>query len=378
VLRTFCCAIVARFRRAGTVIRRAALACLAPGGEPTGIANGALADLLRSPEELRLENAFLRRQLLVASRGSKRPHFRVWDRFLFVALAHWLPHWRNALVLIKPDTLLHWHRQGFRLFWRQRSRKKSPSPPCLAAEVVGLIRRMATENRLWGAERIRGELLKLGISVAKRTVQRYMRKVRTAPPDGQRWSSFLRQQAAGVWACDFLEVRDLWFRSHYIFVVIHLETRQILHAASTVAPTAAWTVQQLRDLTPFGTGPKFLLRDHDGKFTTAFDAAAKAAGIRVIRTPILAPKANAFVERCLGSLRRECLDHVLVLSEAHLRRVLAEYRSHFNASRPHQGIHQRRPASFTSPALGSAFISGTPIGASPILGGLHHDYRLAA
>jgi len=205
-----------------------------------------------------------------------------------------------------------------------------------------------------------------------------MSRVRTTPPSGQRWSSFLRQQAAGIWACDFLEVRDLWFRCHYVFVVIHVETRQIVRAASTLAPSAAWTVQQLRDLTPFGTGPKLLLRDHDRKFTTAFDLVAKAAGIRVIRTPILAPKANAFAERCLGSLRRECLDHVLVLSETHLRRVLAEYRSHFNASRPHQGIQQRRPASFTSPALSSAFIPSTPVGASPVLGGLHHDYRLAA
>ena len=181
---------------------------------------------------------------------------------------------------------------------------------------------MASDNRLWGCKRIRGELLKLGIAVAKRTVQRYMSKVRTTSPDGQRWSSFLRQQAAAIWACDFLEVRDLFFRCHYVLIVIHLETRQILHAASTLAPTAAWTVQQLRDLTPFGTGPKFLLRDHDGKFSAAFDATAKATGIRVIRTPILAPKANAFVERCLGSLRRECLDHILVLSEAHLQRVL--------------------------------------------------------
>jgi putative transposase len=145
-----------------------------------------------------------------------------------------------------------------------------------------------------------------------------------------------------------------------------------------MAPNAAWTVQQLRDLTPFGIGPKFLLRDNDGKFTAAFDTVALGAGIRVIRTPVLAPKANAFVERCVGALRRECLDHVLLLSDGHLQRVLDEYLSYFNASRPHQGIDQRRPAAFGSPARSTKFRSGTTVNASPMLGGLHHDYRLAA
>jgi transposase InsO family protein len=365
-------------QRLRATLRRAALAYFAPASTPTGIARSHLADLLRTPAELRAENAFLRQQLLISVRGGKKLQLRALERFRLLALAHLFSRWSDALVIVKPDTLLRWHREGFRLLWRRRSRKTSPSPPGLPTEVVGLIRRMAGENRLWGAERIRGELLKLGIAVAKRTVQRYMSKVRTTPPGGQRWSSFLRQQAAGIWACDFVEVRDLWFRCHYVLVVIHLETRKILHAASTLTPSAAWTVQQLRDLTPFATGPKFLLRDHDGKFSTAFDATAKAAGIRVIRTPILAPKANAFVERCIGSLRRECLDHALLLNQGHLQRVLDEYRSYFNASRPHQGIDQRRPASFSSPAFAPASISGTPLAALPVLGGLHHDYRLAA
>ena len=307
----FCSGAARLWRRTRVAARRAALACLAPSpGRPTGVARGFLADLLRTPEELRAENAFLRHQLTVSARGSKKNRFRAWDRFLLVALSRMFSRWRDALLLVKPDTLLRWHRNGFRLLWKWRSRKKPPAPPRVPPDVVDLIRRMATENRLWGAERIRGELLKLGIAVAKRTIQRYLSKVRSTPPDGQRWSSFLRQEAAGIWACDFVEVRDLWFRCHYVFVVIHLETRQLLHAASTLTPTAAWTVQQLRDLTPFGIGPKFLLRDNDGKFTAAFDAIAVGAGIRVIRTPVLAPKANAFVERCVGSLRRECLDHV--------------------------------------------------------------------
>lgn len=365
------------WERAGAAARRVALARLAPAPS-FGVARGFLADLWRTPAELRAENAFLRHQLTVAARGSKRPQVRAWDRFLLLALSRVLPRWRDALLLVKPDTLLRWHRDSFRLFWTWRSRKKSPFPPRVPSEVVDIIRRMATENRLWGAERIRGELLKLGIAVSKRTIQRYMSKARTTPPSGQRWSSFLRQQAAGIWACDFVEVRDLWFRCHYVFVVIHLETRQLLHAASTSTPTAAWTVQQLRDLTPFGIGPKFLLRDNDGKFTGAFDSVALSAGIGVIRTPVLAPKANAFVERFVGSLRRDCLDHVLVLSDGHLQRVLDEYRSYFNASRPHQGIDQRRPATFGSPTSSTKFRRGTAVDASPVLGGLHHDYRFAA
>jgi transposase InsO family protein len=375
----FCAGVARLWERAAAAVRRAALVYLAPApGRLTDVARGFLADLLRTPDELRAENAFLRHQLMVAARRSKKPQFRTWDRFLLVALARMFSRWRAALVLVKPDTLLRWHRDGFRLPWKWRSRKKSPAPSCVPSGVVDLIRRMATENRLWGAERIRGELLKLGIAVSKRTIQRYLSKVRSTPPDGQRWSSFLRQQAAGIWACDFVEVHDLWFRCHYVFVVIHLETRQLLHAASTSAPTAAWTVQQLRDLTPFGVGPKLLLRDNDGKFTAAFDTIALDTGIRVIRTPVLAPKANAFVERFVGSLRRECLDHVLVLSGGHLQRVLDNYRSYFNASRPHQGIDQRRPAAFDFPAMSTKFLPGTTVDASPVLGGLHHDYRLAA
>jgi transposase InsO family protein len=287
-------------------------------------------------------------------------------------------HWRDALVLVSPDTLLRWHREGFRLWWKWRSRRKPPRTLRLSPEVIRLIRRMSAENRLWGAERIRGELLKLGIAVAKRTVQRYLSAARTTPPAGQRWSTFLRQQAAGFWACDFVEVRDLWFRCHDVFVVIHLETRQLVHAASTMAPTVEWTVQQLRELTPFGNGPKFLLHDNDGKFAATFDDIARGAGIRVIRTPILAPTANAFVERFVGSLRRECLDHVLVLGEDHLQRVLTAYRSYYNTARPHQGIDQRRPAAFHSRPLCPQPVTGSMVEARSVLGGLHHDYHLAA
>ena len=187
---------------------------------------------------------------------------------------------------------------------------------------------MATENRTWGAKRIRGELLKLGIEIAKSTIQRYMSRFRSTPT-GQRWSTFLRNQAAGIWCCDLLEVRDLWFRCHFVFVVMHLESRRILRAVPTREPKSEWLAQQLRELTPFGKGPKFLVRDNDAKFGRAFGAVARGAGTRVVRTPVMAPKANCHVERLIGSLRRECLEHLLIVNETHLQKVLDEYCSFF-------------------------------------------------
>ena len=196
--------------------------------------------------ELLAENGFLRQQLLVAARHVRKPGFRAWDRLTLVFLAAVLANWRSALILVKPETLLRWHRDVFRLLWKWRSQRKARAKRRLSAETVSLIRRMATQNRLWGAERIRGELLKLGYSVAKSAIQRYIRRIRSTPPEGQRWSTFLRNQAAGIWSCDLVEVRDLWFRCHFVFVVMHLASRRMLLAATTVAPRADWLAQQLR------------------------------------------------------------------------------------------------------------------------------------
>jgi transposase InsO family protein len=287
-------------------------------------------------------------------------------------------HWRDALILVKPETLLRWHRQGFKLLWTWRSKRKSKSGPRLSRDVIDLIRSMATANRLWGAERIRGELLKLGYSAAKSTIQRYLARLRGLAPDGQKWSTFLRSQASAIWCCDLLEVRDLWFRCHYVFVVMHLETRRMLWAIATTAPTADWLAQQLRLLTPFQAGPKFLIRDHDQKFGVAFDAVVRGAGLQTIRTPLMSPKANAHVERMIGSVRRECLDHMLVHDERHLQRVLDEYREYFNHARPHKGIGQRRPMACAQEARAAPAVAVRRIVARPILDGLHHDYRAAA
>jgi transposase InsO family protein len=251
------------------------------------------------------------------------------------------------LISVQPETLLRWHREIFRHLWSWRSKPRSTRQPRLTKDLIALMRAMALDNRLWGAERIHGELIKLGFTVATSTIQRYVSRFRSEPR-GQGWSTFLRNQAAAIWSCDLLEVRDLCMRAHYVFVVMHLETRRLLLAQATSEPTSDWLAQQLRNLAPPGDAPKFLLRDHDSKFGQSFDAVARGAGIRVIRTPKLAPKANAHCERVIGSIRRECLDHILILNRRHLQRALDEYCGYFNASRPHQGIDQRRPLSVDS------------------------------
>jgi len=322
------------------------------------------------------ENALLRHQLVVLQRQVGRPAFTSADRLRLVFLARLAREWRAALLIVQPETLLRWHRQGFRLVWRAKSRGTSTRLQ-VPAETVAAIKQMAAENRLWGAERIRGELLKLGIRVGKRTVQRHMPAARSPRPQGggQTWATFLGNHAHETWACDFLQVIDLGFRSLFAFFIVELGSRRVVHLGVTRHPTDAWVAQQLREATPFGEPPRFLVRDNDAKYGPRFDRLAAASGIRVLRTPICAPKANASCERFLGSVRRECLDHLLVLGQRQLRRVLREYVAYFNTARPHQGIGQAIPgASGPAPLT----LSATPIVSIPVLGGLHHTYRRAA
>jgi putative transposase len=341
---------------------------------PIAVAVGATADATRSRSALLLENALLRHQLVVLSRAVTRPRLTAADRGLLVFLASRLCTWADALLIVRPETVLRWHRQGFRLFWRRKSRAATQAPR-LPRETSDLIRQMGREHPLWGADRIRGELLKLDIRVSKRTIQRYLRQARPPRPPGQTWATFLRNHAGEIWACDFLPVTDLGFRPVYAFFVIALGTRRVVHVGVTRHPTDAWVAQQLREATPFDERPRFLIRDNDAKYGPCFDRLAAASGIRVLRTPIRAPRANATCERFLGSVRRECLDQVLILGERHLRRTLKEYATYFNRARPHQGLGQRMPQSPPTPR--PADCGGTVV-AIPVLGGLHHDYQRAA
>jgi len=319
-------------------------------------------------------NALRRQQLIVLQRYVKRPAVTWCDRALFVFIASKLPSWKTGLVIVQPDTLLRWHRDLFRRVWTGKSKrkgKKGREP--LAEDIVRLIKTMAKDNRTWGAERIRGELLKLGIKVAKSTIQTYINQVRSPVPTKQTWATFLRNHAKDIWAVDFLQTHDLFFRAIFVFVVIELGSRRLLHFGVTRSPNDAWVAQQLREATPFGEGPRFLIRDNDNKFGDAFDRVAEGTGIDVLTTPYQSPKANAICERFLGSVRRECLDSFLILNERHLRKTLKQYHAYFNHAHPHQGINQRVPC----PSAQPQYNTGTII-AHPVLGGLHHDYRRQA
>ena len=333
---------------------------------------GFVLDRFRSPEELVRENALLRKQLEVACRQIRRPRPTHVDRALLVLLARLTPTWRRAMLLVQPETILRWHRQGFSLLWRRRSQRIGAQPR-ISGETIALIARMAGNNRLWGAERIWGELLKVGIRVGKRTIQKYMRRVREPRPPGQSWATFLCNHGHEIWACDFLQVYDLLFRPLFAFFLIELSSRRVVHVAVTRSPSSAWVTQQLREATAWGAGPRFLIRDHDDKFGGTFDAVAEATGITVVRTPVRAPNANAVCERFLRSVRAECLDHVIALGEGHLGATLRSYGAYFNTARPHQGIGQQVPDGPRASPTADGVVEELPV-----LGGLHHEYRRAA
>jgi putative transposase len=264
---------------------------------------GTLADLTRGKAELLAENALLRQQLIILRRQIKRPVYRKTDRVLLVFLARMVRTWKQALFIVQPETLLRWHRELFRVFWKHKS-KACSSKPRLSHETITLIKEMAANNRLWGAERIRGELLKLDIRVSKRTIQKYMKQIRPKRARGQSWKTFLRNHAAevsGVGACDFLQVTDLFFRPLYVFFIIELQSRKVIHVNVTRSPTDLWVAQQLREATPYGQAPKNLIRHNDRKFGSNFARVATTSGIKVLRTPYRTragrmPCVNAFWE----------------------------------------------------------------------------------
>jgi putative transposase len=358
--------------RAVPVLHRRLLAATRPPLVP--LIAGTLADLPRTKAELLLENALLRQQMIILRRGIRRPRCTPTDRALLVVLASRLRTWRHALLIVQPDTVLRWHRQLFRGLWRRTSRARaSAHRPPLALETIALIREMAASNRTWGAERLRGERLKLPIRVAKSTIQRYMRGARPPSRVGPSWATFLAHHGRDLWAADFLPVTDRLFRSLYAFFLIEIGSRRVVHVGVTRHPSDAWVAQHLREATPFGQHPKPLILDHDRKYGPVFARVAEATSIDLVHTAYRAPRENAICERFLGSVRRECLDHVLVLSEPHLRRILSEFVLYFNTARPHQGVQQRIP----DPPLQAVSCEG-PVRAIPVLGGLHHRYERAA
>ena len=317
-----------------------------------------------------VENALLRQQLIVLKRQVKRPRLTDPDRFCLVLLSRFTRFWKQSLHIAQPETLLRWHRELFRSDWRRKSQGK----PKISPETVALIEKMASENQLWGAERIRGELLKLGIEVSKRTIQKYMPKERGSRASSQTWMTFLKNQASAMWACDFTVVYDWLFRQWYIFVLLELKRRRIVHASVIQSPTDEWTAQQLREATPWGRVPRYLVRDRDSKYAALFSAVAVSSDVQELKMPYRTPRANGICERFIGSLRRECLDHVLFHDGRHVQRVVREYIAYYNQDRPHQGIGQRISNHYD--LLKSKPTSGR-IRTRAILGGLHHSYSCA-
>jgi transposase InsO family protein len=278
-------------------------------------------------------------------------------------------NWRRHLLLVRPETVLHWHRKGWRLFWRWWSRSRLGRPR-LNSEARALIATIAAENPHWGTERILGELLKLGIAVSARSIRRYRRR-RPARPPCQSWRTFLANYAQAIWAADLFVVQTLTFQTLYVLFLISHDRRRLLHFNVTTHPTAAWVWRQMIEAAPWGQHPTYLIHDRDRVYGADLATRLVGLGIESVRTPVRAPWANAVGERVVRTLRRECLDHFLPLSERHVRAVLAEYASYYNRDRPHRSLGLETPVPSQRPVAGEVV-------ARPVLGGLHHVYERAA
>ena len=320
---------------------------------------------LFAPTVAAADIAALRQQVEVLQRQlGRRPKLTRWDRLLFAALYHVQPDVLRSISIVQPETVVRWHRAGFRLFWKRKSRGKVGRPR-IPLEVRRLIRWMSLENPLWGAPRIHGELLKLGIDVSQSTVASYM--VRGRKPPSQSWLTFLRNHADGIAAIDLFVVPTLRFKLLYGFVVLGHGRRRIVHVGATYHPTAEWLARQITEAFPFATAPDHLIRDRDCAYGDVFRQRVSAMGIRDGPTAPRSPWQNGYVERVIGSIRRELLDHVIVTGESHLRCLLRDYADYYNTWRTHLGLDKDTP-------LTRAVQHDGAITSVPKLGGLHHAY----
>ena len=331
-----------------------------------------LSSIFRSRAALQLENLALRHQIGVLQRsGRKRPKLTPADRLLWVVLSHIWRDWRSALAIVKPETVVAWHRSGFRLFWTWKVRRGQPGRPVISREVRDLIRRMCRENPSWGAPRIHGALLKLGLDIGESSVSKYM--VRRRKPPSQTWRTFLENHARQLVSIDFFTVPTIRFQVLYVFLVLAHDRRRIVHFNVTAHPTAEWTGQQLREAFPFDQLPRYLLRDRDAIFGHEFREQVRDMGIHEVLSTPRSPWQRAYVERGIGSIRRECLDHVIVFQESSLRRTLASYLDYYHRSRTNLslGKDSPEPRSIQPPGMGCVV-------AISQVGGLHHRYERRA
>ena len=318
---------------------------------------------------LATENLALRQQLNVLRRSVKRVRLRKRDRVFWAVLSRIWNDWRSSLMIVKPDTVIGWHRRGFRLYWRWKSRRGGR--PRKDAEIRVLIRRMSRENPTWGAPRVQSELRLLGYEVAESTVARYMTRVRKPP--SQTWRSFLKNHVGQIAAIDFFTVPTVTFRVLFCFIVLSHDRRRIIHFNVTEHPTAKWTAQQIVEAFPYDTAPRYILRDRDSIYGECFRRRVKNMEIEEVVTAYRSPWQNAYAERVIGSIRRECLDHVIVFNEDHLRRILADYFVYYNRNRTHLSLERNSPIPREVEPPGTGKVV-----AIPHVGGLHHCYTRAA
>jgi transposase InsO family protein len=323
------------------------------------------ADVFKSRRRLEAENLFLRHQLNIALRRVP-PRLRLQgsDRALLVWMMRIWPTLLDVSQVVKPETILRWHRSGFKAFWRWKSRNRAGRPK-VDRELRDLIRRMASENPLWGAPRIHGELLMLGFEIAQSTVSKYMMRGRRPP--SQSWKTFLENHAEAIAAVDMCVVPTLTFERLFAFLVLGHGRRQLLWFEVTRHPTAEWLARQITEAFPWASAPTYLVRDNDGAYGRAFSRRVRAMGIRDRPISLRSPWQNGHMERLIGTVRRECLDQMLIFGEAHLRQILTLYGSYYNESRTHLSLHKDTP-------LGRAVQRYGNIAATPVLSGLHHRY----
>jgi len=330
-----------------------------------GIIFGTAGAAIRCRHDLATENLALRQQLAVMKYQRPRPRLTDADRFFWLFLSRIWSGWHASLHIVQPETVVRWHRQGFRYYWRWKSRHRGR--PRVDPDVRALIRRMCQANPLWGAPRVHGELLKLGIEVSETTVSKYMIKHRGPP--SQNWRTFLQNHAKELIALDFFTVPTATFRILFVLVILSHDRRRILHFNVTEHPTAAWTARQLLEACGTGNTPRFLIQDRDAIYGKTFRRQVTALKIQDVPTAPRSPWQNAYAERVIGSIRRECLNHLIVLGERHLRRILRSYANYYNETRTHLSLDKDAPGKrpIQWPNQGKV----TEI---KRVGGLHHEY----
>ena len=332
-----------------------------------------LRSFVRSRHDLGLEIVALRQQLVVLKRRTKRARLRRSDRLFWVILRRVWSKWSNPLLIVKPDTVVGWHRKGFRLYWRFRSRSKMVGRPVTARDVRASIHTMAKENPTWGAPRIHGELLKLGIEISERTVSRYLSRLHRSEGPAQLWRTFLKNHREVIAGMDFFTVITANFRILYCLFLIRHGRREIIHFNVTESPTSEWVVQQLREAFSDSSDDRYVIFDRDAKFSADVQGFLDSAGISVIRTSYRSPWQNGVAERWVRSFRNDLLDHVIVVHEGHVNRLARDYLRYYHADRTHDGLNkdtpQGRPKSIRNPS--------DRLESLPRLGGLHHRYSWA-